>query len=121
MSKTVEFIQIVAAVIVATGIIIGTATGAYAMLDEEFRFATIGWVNNVFGKKIDFNLLTSVTSNINYYEKKRCRGIALDDSEHAILEHSYEFYAEIADARHRFKSMTRPEICRDRLSPPTGQ
>jgi hypothetical protein len=109
------FITNVASVITATGIILGAAAGGYAMLDEDYRVATIGWVTEQFGANQEFLVLNVAKRNINYLEKRKCNGYTLSNEDTKTLFKSYELYELAEEHPHRYTTLTREEICADRI------
>ena len=119
MNKPAEFLQTIAAMLAAGAIIFGAIGGLYFALDEEFRLATEGWVREKFEPSNNFTTLTTANININYYEKKKCENVLLDETAYEILEDSYLFYAQIKMRPHRYRSgvMSAAEICAERGVP----
>lgn len=117
MKKLVEMMQLVAAMIVAFGVLLGAGATVYAMMDEQYQVATRGWVLSFFGSRNNFATLTTANININYYEKRKCQGHMLNETEHELLKQLYFFYKEVTKHTHRYHDWERPAICLDRGVP----
>ena len=109
-----HFIESVASILVAVTVIFGAVAAGYAMLDEDFQAASKGWVNNLVLEPLQFGLNRDVKSNINYYEKRKCQNHPISDEDHDTLVQSYVYYEDLHKAPHKFKNMTREEVCEDR-------
>ena len=113
-----HFMEIFLAIVASISAIMGILGAGYAMLDEEYKLATQGWVLGFFGARNNFSTLTTANININYYERERCKGKILQAEQHELLNYSYEFFAEIKGYEHRYRdgTMTPDEVCLDRLN-----
>ena len=114
MIKIKEFVQLLAAIIVATGIMAGFSVSAYSMLSDDLKIATRGWVMSTFGTDHAVQTLINAKKSINYHEKRKCQHFSLRDIEHAELAWAYTAFFKYAEYNHWYMDMTRTEICIDR-------